>query len=60
MEAYGIVYWDYTHFFRENNAYEWWKDSGHLSKTGADKFTEALSRKIKETYNNDEAMLQRN
>ncbi len=60
MEAYDIAYWDYTDFFDDNNSFEWWKDSGHLSKIGADEFTAALARRIKGAYNNDEAMLQRN
>ena len=60
MKAYDVAYWDYTHFFDENNSLEWWKDSGHLSKAGADKFTGVLAKRIQESYNNDEAMLRRN
>ncbi len=38
----NLDYYDFTNFFKKNNAIEYWKDKGHLSNKGAELFTEKV------------------
>jgi len=42
LEAKGIKYYDFTNFFKEENSYSYWKDATHLSKEGAEIFSDSL------------------
>jgi len=42
----NIKYYDYTHFFENNNELKYWIDYAHLTDVGAEKFSEALSKEI--------------
>ena len=37
-----LIYYDLTHFFKDNNDLEYWKDKTHLSHKGAELFTEKI------------------
>jgi len=48
MRKKGIVYYDFTQYFGNNNSLELWRDKTHLSKLGAEKFTEHLKKILNE------------
>lgn len=47
MADLGLTYWDFTDLFKDNKNVEYWKDLTHMSKQGA----EAFSQHLKEKYN---------
>lgn len=51
MEKLGLTYKDYTNLFKENgNKNTYWKDQTHLSKKGAEKFSEFLEVELKSYF----------
>lgn len=40
----GILYYDFTSFFKEDTSLDNWKDKTHLSNIGAEKFTKNLKK----------------
>lgn len=50
LNSRGIIYYDFTDFFKNENSIKYWKDKTHLSNVGAALFT----KKIKELVANSE------
>ncbi|MFD2823592.1 hypothetical protein ACFS5M_07920 [Lacinutrix iliipiscaria] len=42
----NITYYDYTNYFKDNNALEYWKDLSHMSDVAANQFSETLSKDL--------------
>ncbi len=42
MESKGLVYYDLTDYFKNDNSLTYWKDETHLSNIGAELFTNSL------------------
>jgi len=44
MESKGLVYYDLTDYFKNDNSLTYWKDETHLSNIGAELFTNSLKK----------------
>ncbi|KAA1246941.1 hypothetical protein [Aquimarina sp. RZ0] len=50
MKNQGLVYWDYSDFYKDNESLDVWKDKTHLSELGADTFSQVLVKKLKKDF----------
>ncbi|QRM90167.1 hypothetical protein FG167_13295 [Lacinutrix sp. WUR7] len=46
LEELNIEYHDYTNFFKDDKHLDYWVDLAHMSNTGAEAFSEALSKDL--------------
>ena len=53
MNNKGLIYYDFTNFFTENNSLDYWKDELHLSAVGAEKFSLGIKDIILKHHNAD-------
>ncbi|WP_166966408.1 hypothetical protein [Yeosuana marina] len=46
MKTKKLIYYDLTDYFKGNNLLGYWKDKDHLSKEGAELFTQSIKKKL--------------
>lgn len=51
MKKNNIRYYDFSDFFKDNNNLKYWKDNSHLSKEGAELFTNEIKKIFDLLYN---------
>jgi len=51
MNDFGLEYHDFTSLFDSNSDLDLWRDENHLSKKGADLFSELMFEKLKDNLN---------